>query len=163
MKKKYNLLFNKMETQNKLEIERDLIDRKRIERFYDSNYSYKAVNNVKKSPSYDNKYKTNESFTSARVLGVSSRFSINKARHHRVSVCVFEVLDLIDEYFVFHKLVETGCIHLWIHCRNQSFITLVQPNFNEVFCFLLKVKGLQVIDDCNMIDKLSVVRDKFVS
>jgi hypothetical protein len=61
-----------------------------------------------------------------------------------------------------HEVVETTGINGRVTGRNLFAVALVEPNLEEVFCFLLNIVCLKVVNNRNMVDILSILRDELV-
>ena len=85
------------------------------------------------------------------------------AIHHRPKDSIIDhSLLLIDDDLILHEVVETACINGGMTGRYLLAVALVEPNLQEIFCLLLNIVCLQVINDRNMVDVLSVFRYEFV-
>ena len=85
------------------------------------------------------------------------------AIHHRPKDSIIDYfLLLIDDDLILHEVVETACINCGMTGRYLIAVALVEPNLQEIFCPLLNIVCLQVINDRHMVDVLSVFRYEFV-
>lgn len=54
-------------------------------------------------------------------------------------------------------------VQLGVASGNQGAVSLVKPNFNEIFGSLVEVVGLEVVDDCDVVDPSAILGDAAMS
>lgn len=69
---------------------------------------------------------------------------------------------LVDDHVVAHELEEALHVHDRVDSRNLVLLPVVKPNLDQVFCFLLDVESLKVVDDRDVVDVLAVLRNELV-
>ena len=76
---------------------------------------------------------------------------------------VYRLLLLVDDYVLLHELVESLHVHLGVDGRDPILLTIVEPHLDPVLTLLLDIVLLQVIDDSDVINELSILGDILVS
>ena len=55
--------------------------------------------------------------------------------------------------------MEAVHVELGVAGWNQGTVSLVEPNLHEIFGSLVEVVGLEVVDDCDVVDPSAILGD----
>ena len=54
-------------------------------------------------------------------------------------------------------------VQLGVASGNQGAVSLVKPDFKEIFGLLIEIVGLEVVDDCDVVDPSAILGDASMS
>ena len=64
----------------------------------------------------------------------------------------------VNEYFLLHKIDEPFAIKVWMHSTNLLFVLTFNVNFEPILQFLVEIPMSKVIDNSDVVDKVTILR-----
>jgi hypothetical protein len=77
--------------------------------------------------------------------------------------CLAVSFGMIDKHVVAHEAKKPVGVSVWLDSAEQKFVLAEEPSFADVFRLFVEVPQLEVVNNTDMVDPLSVCAHKLMA